>query len=227
MKFGEYFQNVCAEHGASSIRKMSKLTSLGKSSVERIVAGECDIPSDKMVTHVAKITGKSKDCIYHELDYLPVVRATAVNKTVMDIIRYRDSYLSDGRSVHSVVTEWLKENYEYSDELSLYLREEYSKLVLETVLPDYFARKMTCNAAVNIFRHVTCGNIILSTEECFLRNLLKMYLLPEINEYLVICTDDREAHHLEERLLQIPMNTTLRMRILSLEKMNEVSDIWI
>ena len=60
MKFGEYFQNVCAEHGASSIRKMSKLTSLGKSSVERIVAGECDIPSDKMVTHVAKITRKSK-----------------------------------------------------------------------------------------------------------------------------------------------------------------------
>ena len=51
----------------------------------------------------------------------------------MEIIRYRDSYLSDGRSVHSVVTEWLKENYEYSDELSLYLREEYNKLVRNSV----------------------------------------------------------------------------------------------
>lgn len=227
MKFGEYFKAACAERGAESIRKMSKLAGLGKSSVERILAGECDIPTDKMVSHIATITGKAKDQIYQELDYFPIERDTEINKKVMDIIMHRDSYLSDGRSVYAVVTEWLKDNYEYSDELSLHLREEYSKLVPETGLPDYFARKMTCNAAVNIFRHVTCGNIILSTEECFLRNLLKMYLLPEINEYLVICTDDREAHHLEERLFQIPMNTTLRMRILSLEKMNEVSDIWI
>ena len=74
----EYFQKACQEYGIESVRKSAKLTNLGKSSVERIMAAECDIPTDKLVEHVSVITGKPKDQIYEELDYLPIERSATI-----------------------------------------------------------------------------------------------------------------------------------------------------
>ena len=42
------------------------------------MTAECDIPTDKLVEHVSVITGKPKDQIYEELDYLPIERSATI-----------------------------------------------------------------------------------------------------------------------------------------------------
>ena len=67
MRFSDYFRNVCDNNNISSIRKAAVSFQIGKSGIERIRAGECDIPTDNMIRKVCAISKDSADEIYESV----------------------------------------------------------------------------------------------------------------------------------------------------------------
>lgn len=222
MKFREYFQKACQEYGIESVRKSAKLTNLGKSSVERIMAVECDIPTDKLVEHVSVITGKPKDQIYEELDYLPIERSASINKKVMEIIYYRDTFLPNGQLVTDVVKEWLKNNYEFTERFDSQMRGRYKGHTLQSDMPVYFVKREEDIIAVDIFCHHTCGKMIPSSIRQLQQYLLKALILQDVKDYLIICTDDNEADYLNSVLRLLSSNLKVDIKILSVNEMGSM-----
>lgn len=227
MKFKEYYENVCKNAGIKSIRSAAAQFGLGKSAVERIKAGECDIPTDNMVNKIAAISGITSDELYHQLDYLPILSNNfALNKKILDIIKYRDLHFNDtdidyAASVSSVAENYLLDyfNAEQIDSriymsANGFLYPDADQKYLPFV-PSYMMSANDEIIACEYLIHLTTGNTFLSSHDLFKHYLFNASLIPGISRYVLIGTNQAEILYLKQSFEQRLANYTFKISLLT------------
>ena len=216
MRFSTYFDTVCYSKGVTSIRKAAAFFQIGKSGVERIKAGECDIPTENMLNKVSVISGESVEDLYQKLEYLPIYSSCGLNKRVKEIIDYRDTHLPDGREMLPYAREWLGNYYRNMVHKSFDMWDGdhiLSSPSSPSAKPDFYVFMDGKQIAFEHFQHYSSGNVILSSDQCFNIHISRMLSMEGIKEYVLICTNDKEAEYLRQSNNHKILNTSVKIRI--------------
>lgn len=218
MRFSQYFQTVCDLNGVSSIRKAASFFSIGKSGVERIKAGECDIPTENMVKKVSAISGKAVETIYNELDYLPIYNSYAINKDIKEIIDYRDLHLPDGKEAEKAVSDYFRDYYASAtnNHFDMWNKKhvlganDNPEWITDFWVYDYDNQKKIC---FDLFQHYTSGNAFLSTDDNFRIFITRMLSISDCDEYVIVFMDENEAKYILENQKNRIVNTTVKVSV--------------
>lgn len=215
MRFKEYFDQICHANDVTSIRKAADFFEIGKSGIERIKAGECDIPTEKMLSRVATVAGDSIDQVYEELDYVPIYNNYAINKRIKEILDYRDTHFEDGAEVLPTVVAWFINYYKKMPHktFNAYGGMDLSVSGSPAAVPDFYFELDDKLIAFEFLRHRTSGNVILSSNDNFKEHLSRMLSIEGISEYILICMNDKEGEYLRTSNDYRVINTTVKIRI--------------
>ena len=224
-----YFKELLEQKGDLSIGTAASAFAIGKSGVERILSGKCNIPTDTMVRKVALAAGISSSDLYEELEYLPILsKSDTLNTKIQTIIHKRDRFLESGKEKELYIQTYFSKNRIHAFYVASFPHD--GKIEDKSdVEADYFSRNPAFIfsgqkgriIAVDIMYHRTIGNSFMPSLDCFSYYLFRMLTYKNIDEYILFVQFTPELSLLKEFAKDRLQNTPVKVSLAAIDERND------